>query len=164
MTTTNEKINLVSDVMEDCKAASEYAEYICDYSGSTYICDAFSYIADNNTSIYYSDIIKFISEHVEEVNDTIAEFGWDGCGSDLYKAGQMAEYCQIERELSDNLEDVVKLYAANYIRENYGEEVSAENWEMIVDELDGIDNNSRLDDIDEICDKWMMDEGAEDEN
>ena len=153
-----EKINLVSDVISECKASSEYAEYICDYSGSTYICDAISEIADNNTSIYYSDIIKFISAHVEEVNDAIAEFGWDGCGKDLYKAGQMAEFCEIEREMYDNMESIVKLYAANYIRENYGEEISAETWEAIVDELGGIDNNDRLDAIEDIC-NGAMDSG-----
>lgn len=51
------------------------AELIEDYH-TGYICDTFAEFADGHTSIYYSDIINYISSHVEEVNDTIKEFGW----------------------------------------------------------------------------------------
>lgn len=92
-------------------------DFINEFSASDddYICDAFQGYADNRTSIYYSDIIKFISENVEAVNDAIAEFGWDGCGSDLYKAGQMAEYLQLEQMLNNDIEDIKKHLAINYI-------------------------------------------------
>lgn len=95
----------------------DYAECLNDYRNSDcYLSDAISQIADNNTSIYYSDIINFIAENVEEVNEAIQEFGWDGCGKDLYKAGQMAEYLQIMRDIYDHLEDAILLMACDYIR------------------------------------------------
>lgn len=83
------------------------------YDSSAYISDAISEEADSNTSIYYSDIIKFISENVEKVNDTIEEFGWDGCGSDLYKAGQMAEYRDNEVKMWED-EDSIRTLALLY--------------------------------------------------
>ena len=74
-----------------------------DADNSQYICDAISEFADNNTSIYYSDIEGFMSNNIDKVNDTISEFGWDGCGSDLHRAGQLAEFCSIEQEIYNNL-------------------------------------------------------------
>lgn len=123
------------------------ADALCDYD-SGYICDVISEIADNRTSIYYSDIIKFISEHVEEVNEAIAEFGWDGCGSDLYKAGQMAEYCMIEREIYDELEDGLTVRALDYIeREMKIEQITPEQWDAIAELCASTDNNDRIDDF-----------------
>ena len=131
-----EEIEDVTDVIAEFSESTEYAEYICDYGSSEYICDAFTYIADDNTSIYYSDIIDFISKNVEMVGDTISEFGWDGCGSDLYKAGQMAEFRSIETELNENIVDVLKVYAFNYYREQYGEHVRTETRERISNHID----------------------------
>ena len=133
-----------------------YAEEINDYSGSSCICDVIQEIADRNTSIYYSDIKEFISSHIDAFEDALDEFGWEGCGSDFYKAGQMAEFLYIENEIYSVLEDAIKAYAANYIRTTYNtEEIKPETWEMISAELSDIDNNNMLCDIDEICVRWM---------
>lgn len=83
------------EVIKEIKAAMndnsiDFTDEYFGYSGNTYMSDLFHEYADGHTSIYYSDIIKYISEHVEDVNRAIEEFGWDGCGADLYKAGQMA--------------------------------------------------------------------------
>lgn len=116
------------------------------YNGGNYLCDTISEIADGLTSIYYSDIIKFISGHVDEVNDAIAEFGWEGCGSDLYKAGQMAEYVMIERDMEDHIPDIV-VYGA--LCDKYGDEIPEDVVEVCLQALsDGeIDDdwNGRID-------------------
>lgn len=106
----------VDNLLDDL-STGDYGEYLNDYrDSSTYICDAIAEIADNNTSIYYYQIIKFISENVEAVNDAIEEYGWDGCGSDLYKAGQMAEYNAIQADIWENQADALMLAALNFIK------------------------------------------------
>lgn len=148
-------------IIANAKSLTEYAEYVCDYYDSTgYISDTFAEIADNNTSIYYNDIMHYISDHVEEVNDAINEFGWDGCGADLYKAGQMAEYTQIENEMNQHAAEIIEAYAADYIRRNYAEEIPAKTWERIADELENVDTSDRWDVIREAVDK-IMNETAE---
>lgn len=143
-------------IIANAKTLTEYAEYVCDYYDSTgYISDTFAEIADNNTSIYYNDIIRYISDHVEEVNDTIEEFGWDGCGADLYKAGQMAEYMQIENEMHQHAAEIIEAYAADYIRRNYAEEIPAETWERIAEELENVDTSDRWDVIRDAVDEIM---------
>ena len=83
----------------------ETIDFLNDYADADnmYLCDAISEFADGRTSIYYSDIKKFISENVDAVNDAVAEFGWDGCGSDLMKAGQIAEFLTIENKIYEDL-------------------------------------------------------------
>lgn len=120
-------------------------EYDVAYN-TQYICDAITEFADANTSIYYADIEKFISENVDAVNDAIAEFGWDGCGADLYKAGQIAECLQIENEIFSDLGYVVRVLALDYLS-GAGRPVSCEMWEDISEALENIETNDMLDTI-----------------
>lgn len=80
------------------------------------------------------------------VDDAIKELGWDGCGGELYKAGQAAEFLTIERELYDNLEDIIKDIAIDYLI-NINAQITTEQMEAIFDALGNIDNNNILDDI-----------------
>lgn len=128
---------------------TDAAYLAADYEGtSTYLCDAISERADSETSIYYSDIVKFISEHVEEVSDTIEEFGWDGCGEDLYKAGQLTEFHLIEQTYFEAIPGMVK-YAAimDLIYKRNLQEVTPETWEAITEAIEDIDTGSRFDEI-----------------
>lgn len=137
----------------------DYADQLNDYRGSTsYICDAIAKIADSATSIYYSDIIKFISENVEAVNDAIKEFGWDGCGFDLYKAGQMAEFMQIEADILNHLEDAALLLACDYLRYDLGRDEIPERLADAVKEwASDIEQDHRCSWITEAVDEWIND-------
>lgn len=130
------------------------------YISSQYLSDAITEFADNNTSIYYADIKDFIANNIDAVTDAINEFGWDGCGGDLYKAGQTAEFLAIERTIYDELTDIIKYIALDFLdaTEEANEDTErvwkslAENKKAeIIDEcilgLENIDGNSRLDEI-----------------
>lgn len=162
-TTTEEKENktMMSNNMIDLEAlrietrediGTDAAYLAADYEGcSSSIDDAIRERADSETSIYYSDIIKFIADHVEEVNDTINEFGWDGCGGDLYKAGQMTECLQLEQNYMEKVDGIIR-YAAimDLIYNRKLATISAETWESIESELDGLDYDSRFDEITDV--------------
>ena len=152
----------LTDIIAPIK--NEYAEDMIDYNGSTYICDAISEIADNRTSIYYSDILDFISKHPDALADVIEEGLYDPSHNyDLYKHGQAAEYMTIEQEIYNQLEEAIKAYAADYIRTSYEvEEIPVEKWEAIAADLERIDNNDEFGDIIEIVDEHMQEE-ADDE-
>ena len=131
-----------------------------DADSSQYICDAISEFSDSHTSIHYADIKDFICNNFDAVEEAINEYGWDGCGGDLYKAGQMAEYMSIEREISEELEDIIKYITLDFIDSTDEANDEAERiWESLdddkktelltdfLDTLEAIDNNSRLDEI-----------------
>lgn len=143
----------INDLLKELEVG-EYGYELENYSGNTYISDAISEIADSNTSIYYYDIIKFISENVEEVNNTICEFGWDGCGNDLYKAGQLAEYCTIQNEIYNSLEDALKNYAYKYyVQCTDSTEISDELNEKIMEACES--NPDRFYEITDIIDEYL---------
>ena len=125
------------------------------YSDS-YIDDAFTEIADYNTSIYYSEQKKFLIENTEWVERAIEEFGWDGCGSDLYKASAMGEYLKILYSLQDNMEDIIKYYAYNYLMHSYKMYEIDENFIDAIDELaSNLDGGNYVSDISEAIDLYL---------
>lgn len=124
-----------------------FIDCLNDYD-SGYICDIISEIADSNTSIYHSDIIEFIFNNVEEVNDVIEELGWDGCGGDLYRAGQAAEFGKNENEMYDELEEGLFNVALSHIQYTMEvEEISDEQLSDIEGLCADTDNNDRLEDF-----------------
>lgn len=98
----------------------DYGARLNDYRDSaTYICDAISEIADAETSIYYSDILEFIRNNPEALEDVISEGLYTveaGQEYDLYKHGQAAEYMIIERDIYNHISDVLMLCAVDFIR------------------------------------------------
>lgn len=153
-------------IKEQIDHFAEQAGYAAELSGyrdsSAYICDAVAEIADGATSIYYSDIAKFIAENVEAVNDAIQEFGWDGCGSDLYKAGQIAECQIIEQEIYEKLIEGLLVCAYDFL--HYDLKIDA-----IPEELDDAifewckdaESNDRMDDIPDKIREWLEEHEGE---
>ena len=136
----------VKELKEAIALNCDYSRNLCDYSGRSYLCDAISEIADNNTSIYYSEISEYISKNVEKVNDAIEEMGWDGCGSDLYKAGQMAEFLDIEHQIYAELDEAMLNYCYNYVLyELKINEITPEQKDEIENLCCNIDNNESFD-------------------
>lgn len=158
-------INLEALKQEIRQEIGTDAAYLAgDYNGcSSYIEDAISERADNETSIYYSDIIKFISENVEAVNDAIQEFGWEGVGADLYKAGQLAEYLQIENSYREKAEGIIKYAAILDLIDAGKKEITAEAWQAIENELENIDESNRFNDITDIVTEAIREEAEQEE-
>lgn len=158
------KVSMIG-VIAEARKVSEYAADIADYGGSTYICDAISEIAESNMSIYYSDIMDFISRNPEALAEVIDEGLYDPAHNyDLYKHGQAAEYMTIERELYNNLSDILRLYAADYILRQHGEEIPLEVWEAVEERLEDIDSGNDLYAVESICDDVLTDAAEADES
>lgn len=162
---TNYKLKAFEAIAENAGDLGEsYAANFCqDYdAGSTsYFCDAFSECADDYTSIYYYDIMEFIKENPDEVNAAIDEFGWDGCGRDIYKAGQAAEYNTIQRELYNYFDEIKAKLTCDMLDadEDSDDGETAQAWRKLSDDkqaelldafitaIEAIDHNDRLDAI-----------------
>ena len=153
------------DELESGLNLGDYGEYLNDYrDSSSYICDAITEIADNNTSIYHSDIMAFLSRNPEAVEDAIDEFGWDGCGGTLERASQMGEFLTIERDLYDHMADAVMLAAVHFIRYDLKiEEIPEELADLIRQWADEANNNDRMDEIPDKIREYLSPEEDGDE-
>ncbi len=152
----------------------DYGEFFADYYDlEGYICDTVSSIADDNTSIYYSDILKFITEYPDSLKEVIDEGLYDpSCNYDLHKHGQSAQFMMIERDLYDNIEANLQLVAYTYIEKMCEiDEVNALEEEKFLELIDLIDdacgnNPDQLEDIAIVIDEFFNndDEDEEDED
>jgi len=119
-----------------------------DYSGSTYICDAISEIADRHVSIYNATICEecwnlYSSGAYEEASSQGLMEG----SNDLIKNLQMAWYEYNTQQLYNNLQEMVFNYAVDYINDKYSEiEIDEDKLEEV---LSDIDNNNTFDNIEE---------------
>lgn len=130
----------------------DYGEYLNDYRDSNiYICDVISEIADNHTSIYYSDILDFIRQNPEALAEVVDEGLYvvqPGITYSLYAHAQAAECMLIQRDIYENLADSVMMAAVNFIRYDLDmEEIPAELADMLRGWARDTDNSDCMDDI-----------------
>lgn len=134
---------------------------LTDYDNG-YICDVITEIADNQVDIYHSDLTSWANGHFEEISETIDEFGWDGCGNDLYKAVQMAQYRESENEMYSELSEGLENFALSHLEYDLKmKEISEERWEEIQEFLSDIDNNNKLEEVTDFLDEMFSDEDEE---
>ena len=139
------------DDLRDALNLGEYADRLNDYRGSTsYICDAVAEIADAGTSIYYSDILAFVRDHVESLAEVISEGLYDPSHSyNLYEHGQAAEYMLIERDVYDHLADALRLLAYDYIQYDLGTDAIPQE---LAELIDAWADDGRIERVNEITD------------
>ena len=117
---------LIKDYLAELERA-EFVDAFEDYD-SGYICDIISEIADNAVSIYTADLIEFVNDNSDWVDEAIFNFGVSGYGpirdsSDLSsfiaRIGSLAWFIRNEHVIYENLEDCVIAAAVRYIQKKY---------------------------------------------
>ena len=146
--TNNTTLLDVRELQDEFDGFSSYVADLGDYNGG-YICDDITEIADANTSIYYSDIENFMKENTDAVNDAINEFGWDGCGSDIYKTAQMGEFLKNERDIYNDLADYLRFRAYGVLLNNGIEYITDEQADEIENTADHQDASEYLSTFDD---------------
>ena len=153
-----EKIN-VKEIKEELKESlnDTYCDCICDYD-SGYICDIISEISDSHVDIYYYNLFEWAKNNfsiIEEANEEL------GAPNDITKQIQQGQYIQYEREMYDNIDDMIQLFIYDYIYNDLNIEEITEEQKEEIDVLN-YDNNDKLeniiDDINEIL-KELKNEG-----
>ncbi len=92
--------------IEDLQASldlGEYGDQITDYTGN--IGDAFSEIADSATDIYTYDLLKWLPDNYEWLEEADAQGLLEGCKGDLIKMTKMAQYECFTQDMYDHQED-----------------------------------------------------------
>lgn len=98
--------------IEDLQASldlGEYGDRITDYTGN--IGDAFSEIADSATDIYTYDLLKWLPDNYEWLEEADFQGLLEGCKGDLIKMTQMAQYVCFTQDMYSHQKDIAK-YAA----------------------------------------------------
>lgn len=164
MTTNDIKMVPITDLLDDVYSDAKDFAYDVDVTSDEYLGDSIMEYADGNTSIYYSDIEDFIRDNLSLVEDAISEFGWDGCGEDLHKAGQLAEFSKIQNDLLSCNGEIWAAIAYNYLKYNLEmDEIPEELYEKIMDWADELDSGDKIGTMSWRIDEWLADQ-EEDED
>jgi hypothetical protein len=126
---------------------NEDAEYIVDYNNG-YITDIFSQIADNAVGIYTKDLLEWLVDNYEELEEYVQEFGIDYKNFDLLGAIRGAQWLCYERQLSNEAEEICEFWLLDYLKSNGLEELS----ETQVDYFESI-NFSKFDTLEELAEE-----------
>ena len=125
---------------------NDMEEQILEFSNG-YIDDTLGEIAGNNVSIYTSDLLKYLSNNIDEVDDIISNMGISG---DILSHISEVWYNNNLEELYRNMNDIVKYFVLDNIIEcmidNDVKNISEEDIDNIIDE-NCSDNIDRLDTI-----------------
>lgn len=122
----------------------DYGEYLVDYN-SGYVCDCISQLADNNVSIYNYDLLEWVRNNSEYVEQAVAEFGIDERNFDFFGLLRQGQYMQITDELYSNLDDILINWIINYIEYDLDiKELTDEQAEQVEDLFNKYDNNDEL--------------------
>lgn len=134
------------DIKKEIREKSnDIIQYICDYNNG-YICDIITEIADNNIDIYTYDLLEWLKNNYEIVEEANNEFGTP---NDIIKQIQQAQYYKNSNELYEDLKNMILLYTYNYL---YDKEIllNDEDLQQLEEELQQLDNNNRLEEIETI--------------
>ena len=100
-----------------------------------YVDDALGEIAMNNVSIYTNDLLSYLSNNINEVNDNISSVGFSG---DILNHISDVWYNNNIEELYENINDIVKYFVLDniidYMIEYNIKNISKEDLDNMIDE------------------------------
>ncbi|HZK32865.1 MAG TPA: hypothetical protein VFC60_00035 [Tissierellaceae bacterium] len=138
-------VELIGEIKNNNKWLAIDVDSFTYYSDSDYICDIIAELADSNIDLYTSDLLEWLKDNYNVVEDANKEFG---APNDIIKQCQQGQFYQYNNEIYENLSDYIQLYAFDYILNNLKiEEITKKQQEEIEEELTYIDNNNILNDI-----------------
>lgn len=121
----------------------DFGEYFADYD-SGYICDIITEIADNNVDIYYYDLFEWAKNNFSYINEANEELGTP---ADITKQIQQGQYYANERNLYENLDEILQFFMYDYIEKYLNiKEITEEQNENLLD-WDFTDNNEMLENL-----------------
>lgn len=134
---------------EVSKNFESYEEYITEYyNHENDIDEIIRDIADNNVDIYTSDLMDWVKDNYNYVEDYIKEFGIDSSNFDFIGAVRGGQYLYIEETLYNNKSDMLEYLAYYILQEKDIEEIDEDK----ATEISMIDFN-RIDTIEELEDE-----------
>ena len=125
---------------------NDMEEQILEFSNG-YIDDTLGEIAGNNVSIYTSDLLNYLSNNINDINDNISNMGFSG---DILSHISDVWYYNNIVDLWGNINDIVKYFVLDniidYMIEYNIKNISEEDIDNIIDE-NCSDNIDRIDTI-----------------
>jgi hypothetical protein len=130
-----------------------YGDYKGYLDSSDYICDAFTDYANQRVDIYTHDLFEWAESNYDVIEEANNEFGHV---NDIIGQIRQAQFYKNHNKLYEDINDIIKKLAFNYIVENIeNQQYTDEQIDDFIIDIESIDNNSRLNDIKDLCDEFL---------
>lgn len=131
----------------------DYGDQIIEYDGN--IVDAIQECADSNVDIYTHDLLEWLPDNYEWLEEADAQGLLEGCKGDLIKMTQTAQYVCLSQDMYDHQEDIAKYAALEGLKDAGVYVLSDEVYDDVFDgiTIDFTDSNQSI--------KNMVDEAKE---
>ena len=131
--TLQNRINELKSTMNDISVDFAH-DFNLETCGHDYISDNFGEYSDSQVDIYYSDLNKWMSENIDLMEEAVSEgfYQLDPHNFSLYSLAQCAQYMSLERELSEDMSEILELMGIRYILNTY-ENITPEQWDEFED-------------------------------
>lgn len=138
----------IREFIENHESDSETQRFFNDYAGSSgYICDAISEYADSQIDVYNYDLIEWAKTHICEIDEAVDELGKPDSFIGYIQQGQYVYY---ERMIYDELDKGIEYAVYKTLLDNGVEEITEEQAAEVDAFIDGLDNNNRFEDFNEV--------------
>lgn len=124
----------------------DYGDQLTDYSGD--ITEAIQDCADSNVDLYYHDLLKWLPDNYEWIEEAEGQGLLEGTKGDIFKMIQMAQYECFSQDMYDHQEDIVRYVTLESLKDAGVYAVSQE----LADALDSDVNYAGADTFEEALD------------
>lgn len=121
---------------------------LCDYDDGCYICDAIAEISDYRIDIYYKDLFDWAKDNFSDIEEANKEYG--DVNPDITKQIQQAQYYVNTNYCYDNINDMLKIYCYNLLKENEIKEISESQQEKLEEYIQELDSDEYLPSFDDL--------------
>lgn len=141
----------------------DHGEDALDYvDGANYIDDAMQEAADGMVDIYYHDLLNWLPDNYEWLEEADGQGLLDGCKGDLMKMTQVAQYQCYTQELYDHKADIIAAAAFDYLKDQGVYAISEDMADTLIDDIrDASDGMDRFSDAADMVEETMRNQLSE---
>ena len=133
------------DSLEADLDLGDWGDQLTEYEG--YVGDCITECADSNIDIYFHDLLKWLPDNYEWLEEADAQGLLDGCKGDIIKMTQMAQYECYTQDMYDHQEDIAKYVTLEGLKDKGVYALSEDMADRILNgDIDFTDNNDRFSD------------------
>lgn len=135
----------------------DHGEDAVDYvNGANYIDDALQEAADGMVDIYYNDLLHWLPDNYEWLEEADAQGLLEGCKGDIFKMTQAAQYECYSQDLYDHKADILAAATLDYLKDQGVYAVSEDMADTLIDGIrDDADDMTRFSDADGLTEETM---------
>lgn len=124
------------DSLEADLDLGDYGDQCAEMSSEDYIGDVIGEVADANIDMYNHDLLEWLPDHYEWVEEADANGLLEGCKGDIFKMVQAAQYECFSSDMYDHREDIAKYVTLESLKDEGVYAVSEEVADALMYDID----------------------------